>query len=158
MISSAIYAEWMEKTQKTKINQILLRINPKGKILDVGAGPGFLEEFLPEAVAVDVDQENLKRIQGEKYVADGNDLPFKKESFDTVFCLDTIHLIHNTKSMINVMKKDGILIVSSFCSKYNQKEKTEELKNKFKSLKLIDEFLVRAENEWDVVCVFKKSY
>ncbi len=48
-----IYEDWMKETQKEKIKEILNNVEPRGRILDVGCGPGFLEEFLPEAVALD---------------------------------------------------------------------------------------------------------
>ena len=154
MMMEKIYSEWMGDTQKKKISHILTKVEVKGKVLDIGAGPGFLEEFV-DAIAVDIDLENLKNARGIKILADGNNLPFKEESFDTIFCIDTIHLIENTHEIEDILKKDGRLIVSLFSNEYNFKDRMEYLKGLF-SLEIEKEFTVRTKKEWDVVVVFKK--
>ncbi len=157
MISSKIYSKWMEKTQRQKIKGILKHVKPKGKVLDVGCGPGFLEEYV-EAVALDSDPENLEKVKGEKVLADANNMPFKDKAFDTIFCIDTIHKIKNTSEILRVLKNNGLLIVSIFCNKYNYKEKTKWLKNIFKNLKIEKSFLIKTENEWDTVLILKNNF
>lgn len=154
MLSSKIYSKWMEKIQKQKIEEILKQVKPKGKVLDIGCGPGFLEEYI-DAIALDSDPENLEKIKGEKVLADANDMPFKDKTFDTVFCIDTVHMIKNISEILRVLKDNGLLIVSTFCNEYNYKEKTEWLKNLFKGLGIEKSFLVRTKHEWDTVIIFK---
>ena len=127
MFYSKIYPKFMEETQKQKIREILEQVEVKGNILDIGSGPGFLEEFLPEAVAVDIDLENLREIKKEKVIATGDLLPFKKQTFDIAFCIDTIHKIENTSDIKSVSKK---LVVSIFCNKHNFEKKKKWLKDK----------------------------
>ncbi|MBR9682425.1 MAG: class I SAM-dependent methyltransferase [Candidatus Aenigmarchaeota archaeon] len=154
MMMEKIYSEWMGETQRKKISHILTKVDVKGKVLDIGAGPGFLEEFI-DAIAVDIDLENLKKAKGKKILADGNNLPFKNDSFDTIFCIDTIHLIDNIENIEDLLKKDGRLIVTLFCNEYNFKDRIDYLKGLF-SLDIEKEFTVRTEKEWDAVIVFKK--
>ena len=152
MMIEEIYEDWMKETQRKKIKEILKKVKPYRRILDVGCGPGFLEEFLPEAVALDKNQDYLDKIKGEKVLADANKIPFKSE-FDTVFAIDIIHLIKNTDELKRVLKKDGQLIVTIFCNKNNFEEKSKWLKNIFKDMKIKEEFIVKTEKEWDYVLV-----
>ena len=154
MMMEKIYSEWMGDTQRKKITEILTKVEVKGRVLDIGAGPGFLEEFV-DAIAVDIDLENLKIAKGKKILADGNNLPFKEETFDTIFCIDTIHLIENNHYIEDLLKKDGRLIVSLFCNEYNFKDRMDYLKGLF-SLEIEKEFTIRTKKEWDAVVVFKK--
>ena len=154
MMMEKIYSEWMGDTQREKLTQILTKVEVKGRVLDIGAGPGFLEEMI-DAVAVDIDLENLKLAKGMKILADGNNLPFEKESFDTIFCIDTVHLIENTQGIEDTLKIGGRLVVSLFCNEYNFKDRMEYLKGLF-SLDIEREFTVRTKKEWDVVVVFRK--
>ena len=84
-ISRKIYKDWMAETQVEKLNSILENVKPKGKILDVGAGPGFLSHLIKNVTSVDIDAENLANAKGKKVVASGDNLPFKENSFDFVF-------------------------------------------------------------------------
>lgn len=155
MMIESIYSDWMGETQRDKIRQILKKVEASGRVLDVGAGPGFLEEFIDGVVAVDVDIDNLKKSNGTKILADGNRLPFPEKSFDTIFCIDSIHLIENTDDIEGVLKDGGKLIVTLFCNKYNSRERLEYLKSLF-SLDVEKEFVVETEKEWDAVVVFRK--
>ena len=137
----------MKESQSQKIKQILEKVKPEGKILDVGSGPGFLEEFV-DAVATDVDLENLKKARGKKVLCTGDALPFKDKSFDWLFCLDTVHKLKNTSDLKRVGKN---LVVSLFCNENNAEEKMEELKAMFPCHK--QSFFVKTEREWDAVVI-----
>ena len=156
MLIDEIYENWMGETQRQKIFKILkeVKVPKNSKVLDIGCGPGFLEEKIPWAIAVDINPEYLKKIKGEKVLASGDELNFKKE-FDFVFCIDTIHLLKNPRKIIEYAKPNGKIIATLFCNENNFKERFSKLKEMFSDLKLEKEFLVKEKKEWDAVCVFK---
>ncbi|MEM5804630.1 MAG: methyltransferase domain-containing protein [Candidatus Aenigmatarchaeota archaeon] len=145
MLSEAIYNDWMEKTQLRKLEQILSKVRPEGRILDVGAGPGFLER-LAEAVATDVDLKNLRKVAGSKVLCSGDALPFADKSFDWVFCIDTLHKLKSADEVKRVGKR---AVVSMFCNERNVMDKVAELRKIGKG----EIFIVKAEKEWDAVLV-----
>jgi len=149
MISKKIYQKWMGRTQREKIRQILFETRPEGKILDVGAGPGFLEEEI-SAIATDTDLEGLKKIKGLKVLCSGDALPFKERNFDWVFCIDTVHLLNGVEELERV--SNGKIVLSTFCNENNFAEKLKWLKSLTKR-KIKKEFLVRGKLEWDAVIV-----
>ena len=118
-------------------------------MLDVGAGPGFLEEQIP-AIATDVDIDNLKKAKGPKVLCSGDALPFKDKSFDWVFCVDTVHLLKDIKDLERVGKT---VVLTAFCNEHNYQEKFDWLKSLTKR-KISKEMLLKAENEWDAAVVF----
>jgi SAM-dependent methyltransferase len=153
MLSRKLYKDWMADTQRAKLKQIVSRVKPRGRILDVGAGPGFLEELLPSAIATDIDIENLKLVKGLKVLASGDTLPFKIGSFDAVFCIDTVHLLKGFSELTRVMKTGSKLVVSAFCNPANCQQKMTELKEHFKGFSVIDEFYAETPREWDATLV-----
>ena len=153
-----IYRAWMEKTQEEKIRKILRIARPYGKILDVGCGFGVLERFI-QAVALDINEEYLKSISSKHRIkASGNALPFKNESFDSVFCIDTVHLLKSLKEIKRVLKKRGKLVVSIFCYAQNIDEKAKWLENLVKNnkMKIKHRFTVKTDKEWDFVIIAEK--
>lgn len=154
MPTKEIYDKWMETTQKEKIEQILKHVEAKERILDIGSGPGFLEEFLP-AVAIDIDMKNLKKAKGLKVLGDASHLPFKKDCFKTIFCIDIVHLLEKgfLAQVKEILDKNGIFIISIFCNRYNSKEKLDQLKNKLNGFKIKESFIVKAKQEWDAVVI-----
>ena len=101
-------------------------VNPGQDILDVGAGDGLLAEtLLKEAktlTALDISLKRIKRCaerckNGYFSVADAEELPFKKESFDCIVASELIeHLIDPEKflrSAHNALKKGGTLVIST---------------------------------------------
>ena len=90
-------------------------------------------------------------------LADANMLPFKNEAFDTVFCIDYIHLMKNVKELARVLSRDGLLIVSTYCNRFNSESRLKWLQGLF-SLKLENSFVAKTEMEWDAVAVFRKAY
>jgi SAM-dependent methyltransferase len=156
MISSKIYEKWMKENQEKKIKEILREIEMKGRILDIGCGPGFLGKDLDNIISIDIDLENLKKTKRLKVLGSGDFLPFKSEKFQTIFCIDTIHLLKNGENEIKkVLSKDGIAIISTFCNKYNKEEKMNWLKEIFRNWKIEKEFIV-GEKELDAVAFLRK--
>jgi len=100
----------------------------EGKILDVGCADGTMTKFILErskaslVVGVDTLQGSVdyaqKRFKSKRLkfqMADAEKLPFEKNQFEAVFCLDSIeHFFEPEKVMRKikkVLKKDGYLVV-----------------------------------------------
>ncbi len=137
--------------------RILERVRPRGRVLDVGCGAGFLEALIPGIYVLDVDLENMKKADGIKLCASGECLPFKTSSFGTVFCIDVAHLLRGGDELARVLGEDGLLVLTSFCSEYNKWEKLRELKEGVKGMRVIDEFFV-GSRELDAVLVCAREY
>ena len=153
MFCDKIYPRWMRNVQKKKIKNILDNVKISGKILDLGSGPGFLEELVEgDIIAIDIDIENLKKAKVLKVLANGDYLPFKKV-FDVIFCIDILHLLKNIDDIGDVLKKNGKIIASIFCNEHNFEEKSKWLKGLFKDFKIEKKFLIKTEKEWDFVLV-----
>lgn len=165
MFVDKIYGKWMAETQKEKMEKILETVgiqNLEGKkILDVGSGPGFLSGMLDESavgcsvISSDIDLENIKKINDPKVLASGDFLPFSK-AFDFIFCIDTVHLLDKERiagEFAGVLKYNGILIVSAFCSRYNSEERMRGLERLLSGFRIEKKFFAQAEKEWDAVIV-----
>jgi 2-polyprenyl-3-methyl-5-hydroxy-6-metoxy-1,4-benzoquinol methylase len=109
-----------------QLNTIKSMVNSGQDILDVGSGDGLLAETLLKdaktLTALDISLKRIKRCAGRSknghfIVADAEELPFKKESFDCVVASELIeHLIEPVKflrSTYSALKKGGTLIIST---------------------------------------------
>lgn len=69
----------------------------KGLILDLGAGEGSFAHYLPpDAISLDIDLENLKKLPGKRVLASAARLPFKSDTFDGVWsCAVLEHVAEN---------------------------------------------------------------
>ena len=100
----------------------------EGKILDIGCADGTVTKFILEqsraslVVGIDALQGSVdyaqKRFKTKKLkflTADAEKLPFEKEEFEAVFCLDSIeHFLNPEKAireMKRVLKKNGYLVI-----------------------------------------------
>jgi ubiquinone/menaquinone biosynthesis C-methylase UbiE len=146
----------MREAQESKLKEILKKVSLQGRVLDVGCGPGFLSYLIPHVCSVDVDLQSLKEAKGLKVLADGNRLPFKDESFSTVFCIDTIHLLQSPDEIFRVLKVGGEAVISTYCNKYNKDEKLQSLISMLKDFTIKREFIV-GNSELDAVVVASKS-
>lgn len=109
-----------------QLKTIKSMVNSSQDILDVGSGDGLLAETLLKdantLTALDISLKRIKRCtkrcqNGYFVVADAEELPFKKESFDCVVASELIeHLIEPEKflrSSYNALKRGGVLIIST---------------------------------------------
>jgi SAM-dependent methyltransferase len=151
MLSRKLYKDWMAETQRAKLKQIVSRVKPKGCILDIGAGPGFLEELLPSAIATDIDLENLRLVKGLKVKASGDALPFKTGGFDTVFCIDTLHLLKGISELRRVARAGGRIVAGMFCNEHNFGEMQARLGRLFPGQQ--ESFLIKVPQEWETVVI-----
>lgn len=103
-----------------------LSVNPRGKdFLDIGCGGGLLaEEFARlgcNIVGIDPSIASIRvaarHSRGDKLsidyiVAAGEEVPFKDESFDVIYCCDTLEHVNNLDQVIaetsRVLKKGAI--------------------------------------------------
>ena len=150
MFTSKIYSKWMKEAQVEKYNgmkEILPEL--KGRVLDVGIGPGWFEEFFGiNAIGTDVDKNSKADI-----IAHGDFLPFRNEVFDFVVCIDTVHLLEGN-DIKRVLKKCGKLVISHFLRKEEDVEK--KLLNMFHEFKLLEKKIV-GNREKDLVFVMQKG-
>lgn len=131
MFFSRVYESW-HKMQKRKYS-ILKKLNLSGRILDIGCGPFFKNSGI---IGLDIDKNCRPTV-----IADGNELPFRENSFDTVISIDAIHLI-KSKDFRRVLKPDGFALLSIFFNRQNYNEKRSMLRKKLNGFEIIDEFTI----------------
>jgi cyclopropane fatty-acyl-phospholipid synthase-like methyltransferase len=125
---------------KTIYNKAIEKANLKNNmlILDLGCGRGDLLKIIadkyPDIVATGADysktgvriaETNLSSYPNINIIqANGINLPFKKETFDRVFCLDYVEHLSQTdlnkslRCVYEILKPNGILIIHTFPTKY----------------------------------------
>lgn len=121
---SSVYEKLYREEQIKKIKRIIKYI-PEGKILDVGAGTGILEEFLDrEFYLIDISEKMIEIARKkfkEKYkyfVMNAKRLPFKNEFFDGVISISMLQDVKIedievfVEEMERVLKSSGFLIVT----------------------------------------------
>ena len=96
-------------------------------VLDGGCGEGgFLEKLREDTygVGLDIEREKIKEVNKRKrlknrffLIGDLLYLPFKKETFNFIFCRDVLEHVKSGEKTINeltfVLKKNGITIIST---------------------------------------------
>jgi SAM-dependent methyltransferase len=83
-VLSRVYGVWFDA--------LLDRLAPRARVLEVGAGPGFLSEYA-RARAPDMPwvATDLLETPWNDLVADGLRLPFRAQTFDALVGLDLVH-------------------------------------------------------------------
>ena len=85
------YALYLEKLEF--VDNFLFKIKRNARILDIGSGEGNLvEKYYNQGYKI----EGIDLNYSSKFVKRGNilDLPYKKDSFDVVLCLDTLQYLN----------------------------------------------------------------
>jgi 2-polyprenyl-3-methyl-5-hydroxy-6-metoxy-1,4-benzoquinol methylase len=118
--SSDIYESWRKK-QWEKYEDLFPKIKNHLKrewtVIDIGIGPGWLEELLWEngfkfrkIVGVEPDKKMVERKPYIKYHITQN---FRtREKFDFLICFDTVHLIDDPIHLLGLVKKKGHVLFS----------------------------------------------
>src|SRR5882724_1077787 len=114
---------WWYRGRRTLLSEILEKSNPK-KILDFGCGPGSIMKLLNkfgEVSGVDIEPQAItycqsKKIKNVKLIHAEKQLPFDKNTFDIVTCMDVLeHIADESKTLkdlYRVLKKNGLLIIT----------------------------------------------
>lgn len=88
----------------------------KGESLDIGAGTAKYREIIEKEVT-SYKTSDVKEGPGVDYVEDAKNLSFKDESFDTVFCFQTLEHIDDPKRAVSeiyrVLKDSGVCIATA---------------------------------------------
>jgi SAM-dependent methyltransferase len=90
----------------------------EGRILDIGGYDGFMLSLLDAPEKVSVDIETIPLHPGIRYcLGDGLALPFRDESFDTIYALDVLEHVDSEQSfaseLIRVLKPGGRLVLTT---------------------------------------------
>lgn len=87
----------------------MMRFAKKGKILEIGSGPGTFKTFCPQAILLDVVPNPWIDVVG-----DGRHLPFPNASIATIIFVDVLHHMADPlffmKEAQRILKKGGRLI------------------------------------------------
>ena len=88
--SAGRYDERFTELQRPKLDAVLARVAPRGRVLDVGCGTGFLGERVKGAIGLDLSLEMLRRGRGARVQGDALALPFRDGSFETAFAVTSL--------------------------------------------------------------------
>jgi len=142
---------------ENKINKFAKLINCRGKILDVGCGPGHDTDYLTQkgfnVLGIDLSKQMInyakKNFKGKFKLMDFFDLKFKKNTFDGIWC--SAALIHiakddlnkTLKSFFKILKENGVLgiIVRRVTKRVSKKEDTRIFTMFYK--REIEEYLIK---------------
>ena len=108
------------KNTHNVVESLLLKENPKNT-LDIPSGAGAFTKRLLDLsrVVYSADIENILMVENEHFVqADMNkELPFDKEKFDAVVCIDGIEHLENpflfVRETCRILQSSGTLIIST---------------------------------------------
>lgn len=89
-------APYAKKYHQWCVEQMLSRVQTDGRILDNGCGIGLLYEKIPakRLVGIDLSSEMLRhagKFSDQLVLGNSQQLPFKADSFDLVFCRSLLH-------------------------------------------------------------------
>ncbi len=104
------------------LNSLLRHAPSKGLVLDAGCGQltytVLLKYFKPKLEIIPIDiviPERLKNHKKHNFIAASiENMPFRKEIFDFIFCLSTLQLIKDDKNTLKefhrILKRNGVLL------------------------------------------------
>lgn len=153
---------WYASRRKIVCDLILANTKAKDvKILDVGCGTGELlkelQKFgIPTGVDISPQAVNFCKKRGIKRVILGElpNLPFPKNSFSLILCLDVLEHVKNDreaiKNLYETLKPDGILIL--FVPTFNFLwGKSDDLGHHFRRYRLGELIIKLRENKFSIL-------
>lgn len=161
-ITTQIYSHW-KGMQQEKFEKIFRHLGEnflaqlrRMRLIDIGAGAGYLEEFLvargvKNTVALEPDRKMLKQKKN-FVIARAEDMPFRQGSFDAAFIVDAIHLMEPD---LSCLKRGGLLVAAMFCTDDSYEERRALLLGKLENFEVIREFTTDSR-EKEAVVVAKK--
>jgi len=97
----------------------LIKRFARGRILDIGCGTGYHMQYVKNVVGVDISEGMLKIARERGFnvkKASAEKLPFRSNSFDTVFCFFSVLNICDyreaVKEMARILKPEGVVLLS----------------------------------------------
>lgn len=83
---------------------------PKGKMIELGSGGGFLKEFEPQILSTDI-----LKLPSNDLTFSALDMPFKNGEISSIFMVDTFHHIPDAGKFLNeanrVLMKNGEIVM-----------------------------------------------
>lgn len=135
---AAGYNELHKEEQLNKLKIIANHINPKGLLLDIGAGTGISTEFFKEkaeCISLDPCYEMLSQSSCHKVCSKAEKLPFRKNTFDVIISVTSLHhadLKKAFKEIKRVAKPNSQIALTFF-------KKSKNIPSKLRGFKRIDE-------------------
>ena len=130
-LGGKLYDVRYTEEQAAKYEHVLAHLG-RGKTLDNGCGTGLFLPFLDQcSVGLDLSSELLKEARGRAgnralVQGDSENLPFRAAVFDNMASVTVIQNLPDPKLLIEesarVVKKDGILVISSLKRVYSEDE------------------------------------
>ena len=136
------YNELHKQEQLNKVKLIIKLLNIKNeKVLDVGCGTAFYSKLFKNYTGIDFSKEMLKESNTKLILGNGENLPFKNNSFDTVISVSAIHnfedpikgineiiRVSKNKIAITVFKRSKkFKIISKALKKFNKVEEDKDI-------------------------------
>ncbi len=157
--------EWLMKSRsarKARTIQCILGMHRNKKILDLGAGEGFVGEYLSVAYGYDVqlaDIIDMSRVELPHILFDGSRLPLEDDSVDCTILYFTLHHAQNPEQVLSEslrVSRNSVIVVESVYQngwEHFLLRTLDPLVNRFRSsgrMKDQDKFLsFRRTEEWE---------
>lgn len=126
------YDELYKEEQLRKFNILKEKIKLRGRILDIGAGTGFIGK---DIIRLDPSLEMLKKAKGMRVCGVGERLPFRNNVFDAVISITALHhtdIKKVVREIKRVLKKNGKIGFSLLKKSKNFKEEVRIIRASFK--------------------------
>lgn len=103
------YNELHEAEQRKKLKIIKKYLDPKGLILDIGAGTGLSAEYFENIILLEPSKNMLRQAKGRKVLGKAEKIPFPDNKFDAVISVTSLHhtdIKKAIKEIKRISKKD----------------------------------------------------
>lgn len=117
--SKITYKYGPAKTRDRFLKNLLKEVKPKALTLDLGCGDGHYRGDIRRYIGLDMSLGYLKRFQGTRIWAIGQNLPFKCHVFGRIFASEVLeHIptqlerIQTLEECCRVLRDEGVLIMS----------------------------------------------